>query len=270
MKTSTAYSKYFKQIAKSINSLLKKPVPEYDKEDYHRLRVEIKKLNAFLDALLFCDENFNRDKYFKAFKKIFKQAGKIRESQLEETILKKYEQYAIGHYLSDLKNSINKGQRKFIKIIDKDFRKKIKKSLSKIEPFIDKMNEQKVKEFQEKERSKITDLIQQKNLKPKKVHQLRKLLKVDYYNRKHLDVPGQNINIIREEDEFLVLLGKWHDCRIMNNELEKSITKEAIDPTELNQLLQIDAEVLANSENLMKDINASIETKSLSFLAKKE
>ena len=262
MKTSKTHSKYLKKIAKAINSLLKKPVQEFEKEDYHKLRVGIKKLNALLDSVKFCSKNFKRKKYFKAFKKIFRQSGKIRESQLEESTLKKYEQYYIDHYLSDLENRIRKEQKKFASITDNELRKKINKSFRKIEPFINKMYEQKVDEFMKNERNKINNLIQQKYLKPDQVHELRKRLKIDFYNRKSLGLPDPD-NTIKEEDDFLELLGKWHDCRIMNNQLEKSITEKGVDPTELIQLLKIDAEILLDAENLFKEINTSLATKSL-------
>jgi len=83
---------------------------------------------------------------------------------------------------------------------------------------------------------------------------------VDYYNRKILPL-SDNQNVIEEEDRFLELLGKWHDCRIMNDQLEKSIIEEEIDPTELNALLEINADVSLEADVLFKEINSWIEKK---------
>jgi len=259
-KASKSYLKFLKKITKTINSLLKKSVREYENEDYHQLRVEIKKLNAVLDCLKFCSKNCKRKKYLKPFKKIFKQAGTIREIQLEETMLKKFPQYSIEHYLNDLERRIKKEQKKLSSIINKRLRRKIKRSFGKIKPLIHKIKDQKVKEFMENERKKIKDLIQQKSLAAEDIHEIRKRLKVDYYNRKILPL-SDNQNVIEEEDRFLELLGKWHDCRIMNDQLEKSIIEEEIDPTELNALLEINADVSLEADVLFKEINSWIEKK---------
>ncbi|MDP4286162.1 MAG: CHAD domain-containing protein [Bacteroidota bacterium] len=253
-----------KKIAKSFNSLLKKPVEKFGKEDYHKLRVEIKKLRVILDYGKYCDKKFKRKKYFKTFKKIFKQSGKIREYQLEESVLKKYEQYSIAQYLMDIENRIKKEENKIPSMLDKEFWKKANKAFGDIDASIKKLDEQKVDEFTKSVRSKIKDIILPGYLEPEQVHPLRKLLKVDYYNRKFLDLKDQE-KITREEDNFLTMLGEWNDCHTMNNQLEKSIAQEKIDPTLLLQLLKLDAEILLNSENLLKDINSRLSLKRLPF-----
>lgn len=257
MKASKSYLKFFKKITKTINSLLSKPVQEYANEDYHRLRVEIKKLNALLNCLQFCSKKFKRKKYFKPFQKIFRQAGKIRELQLQESMLKKKPEHSIEHYLSSLEKRIRRGQKKFASQVHKKSRKKIKKSFRKIEPFLTKMNDRKVAEFMQNERKKIKRLMQQKSLATEDIHEIRKCLKVDYYNRKIHPLPEPNV--LNEEDQFLELLGNWHDCRILNDQLEQLIIKEEIYPTELNALLQIHADVSLDADVLFKEINLWIE-----------
>ncbi len=64
---------------------------------------------------------------------------------------------------------------------------------------------------------------------------------------------------IKAEDDFLELLGSWHDCVVLNNQIETSILKAKIDPAELAELLKINAVVSLQSENLFNEINATLE-----------
>lgn len=261
MKTATILSKYFKKLTKNINKVLKKPDDEYGEEDYHQLRVGIKKMNALLGLIKFCSENFKRKRYFKPVKKIFKQSGRVREWQLEEAALGNCTSYSPEHYLREVNTRIKKEQDNFHYINNKKLKKKRKKSFKKIAPFLKHIHKKEVNIYIEKERKKTNDLIQQKSLKPMQVHELRKRLKVDFYNRKSLAL-ACNDNLT-EEDNFQELLGKWHDGRTMTDHLEKSIMKEEIDLTELKQLLEVDEEILFNTQNLLKEINTRLDTKSL-------
>jgi len=72
----------------AIYLLMKRPRDKFTTHTFHRLRVEIKKLNAFLQLIGFCSNDFKRKKTFKPFGKLFRQAGKVRELQLEKKVLK--------------------------------------------------------------------------------------------------------------------------------------------------------------------------------------
>jgi CHAD domain-containing protein len=260
MKTSKSHLKYLRKIIKKINSLLKKPSGKFENEDYHKLRVEVKKLNALLDLIQFCFHNFNKKKYSGLFKKVFKQAGTVREIQLEESTLKNYPNFSIKYYLSDLEKKVNKEKKIFAHLVNKKLIRKNKKLMCQLKPFINKILKKDSVKFLENERNKTTILMHQKPLKPEQVHKLRKRLKVDFYNRKEFDGPNKNI---AEEDNLLELLGKWHDCRTLNNQLERAALKEEIDPVELGQLLEINAEISLNAKNLFNTINARIGTEAL-------
>ena len=91
MKTSKSGSGYLKKIRKNIIALLKKSPEKFEDEDYHKLRVEIKKLKAIAGFIEFSNKKFSKKKHLKPFIKVYKQAGKIRELQLEESFLKKEE-----------------------------------------------------------------------------------------------------------------------------------------------------------------------------------
>ena len=79
--------KYFNKRKSTIDSILKKSNSKYNSKTIHKLRIEIKKLNALFDLIYFCENNFKQKKTFEPLKFIFRQAGKVRELQLEEEMI---------------------------------------------------------------------------------------------------------------------------------------------------------------------------------------
>src|SRR5436190_20764312 len=87
----------------AITTFLEQPRDQYTPETFHKLRVEIKKLNALFDLIDFCSKDFKRKKTFRPYHKIFRQAGKVRELQIEETIV---QNYCNEHCLVDYQNKL--------------------------------------------------------------------------------------------------------------------------------------------------------------------
>ena len=250
MKIPKSYLKYFKKIEKNIVGVLQMPSENFAKEDYHKLRVEIKKLNAVLTSLEFCFKSFKKERYQKGLQQLFKQAGKVRNYQLEESSLRTN---PVPQYLSDLAKTIEKEKIKFAALHDKLHIKKIKKTFKKIERFIKKMHRKDLQKFVENERNKIRHFFQKDALLPGNLHAMRKLLKIDFYTRKITDQPVAE-NLVEEENTFLELLGQWHDCQTMNRLLQKSIFKGVRSAEELHDLSKMNAEIKGTSDNLLKDI----------------
>ncbi len=257
MKTKKTLLKYFNKLAKKLNKSLTKPSNKYEEEDYHTLRVEVKQLNALLYLADFCAAHFNRKKYFRQAEKIFKQSGKVREFQLEVSTLKKFASFSVEHYLSDVKDHIQKAENRFHSVVSKKRKLRVKKDLKKIASLLTKIHKKKMKLYLKKESEKIHDIMRQKPLHPLQVHELRKRLKVDFYTKKSLHLADDRR--LKEEDSFQELLGKWHDSRSVNDLLEKSIIKEKIDAEELKQLLEIHEEILFNSKKLLEEINSRLD-----------
>lgn len=258
MKSSTSYLKYLKKIAKTINKILKNSPGKLENEDFHQLRVAIKKLEALMDFTAFNAEKFKKKKHFKAFKKIFRQSGKIREWQLEKHMLEKYPLYDIDQYLKKISRRIRKEEKKFALLNNKKQRRKINKSLRKMEPYIKKANEEMLIQFIENETNKTKNIIHQTPLEPGEVHELRKRLKVDFYNKK---MPGFKNKKIEDEAEFLELIGNWHDSRLLNNLLEKAIIKDKIEQEELKNIIEINYEIFFDAKKMLEEINDKVAEK---------
>ncbi len=215
-------SRFLKKTRKKILWLLKKSPKKFEDEDYHKLRVEIKKLKSVAGFIEFSNKHFSRRQQLKPFSKVYKQAGKIRELQLEEAFLKKNNVQFIQHYLDDMAKRIKKEKKKFGSLISKKTREKTKNVMREIEPILAKTDDNDVIQFMNNERSQIASLIQNLPLNPENAHKLRKILKEDFYTRKRIDWPSQKL---KAEDHLLELLGKWHDCVVLNGQIGTSILK---------------------------------------------
>ena len=254
-------SPYFKKRAINIQNILSIPPEEYGKEEYHKLRVEIKKLHAILDLIKYCHSDFQKKKYFKPFKKIFIQSGKIRELQLEESLLEKYNTHKIKKVLLKVKEAIKKEEKKFCQLIQKKQKGKIEKNNNKIALHLEDIPNDKVNEFIEIEKKNINSLIRESPLAASNLHELRKTLKRTFYSRESLHLTDNNKK--DKQDNFQELLGNWHDSKMMSDLIEKSIIKKKINTEELKQLLQIDEELSVHRSLLYNQINNTVMTKDL-------
>lgn len=258
MKTETALKKYLKRRAKAITAILQKPSRAYTVATFHKLRVEIKKLNALFQLVNDCSEDFKRKKTFKPFKSVFRQAGEVRELQLVEAMLKKYNfKSSLKVYLNGLKKLRVKDQRDFFLIISKKFLAKLKKTYLDVIPFLNEPDRKQVNQYMEKKRKIIETLFGQVSLNAEHVHELRKQLKQFYYNRKSLALLKQSKQP-SETDELLELLGKWHDKQVIIGHLQKAMDADGVKQKEVTRLKDIKAKLSSDSEMLFTKIYTAL------------
>lgn len=257
-------AKYLKNRRDAINSILEKPKRLYATATFHKLRVEIKKLNAFFDLIKFCSKDFKQKKTFKPFKLIFNQAGKVRELQVEEAMLKKY---FLDNLLTGYRNSLKKlrlqEQKDYFFIANKELASELKKKYRDIVPFIAHIDKKKVKNYMKKKKNKIEKLLSQDTLETPQVHALRKRLKMFNYNTKSLNLDKQEKSLANK-DVLPELLGKWHDCQVVIKHLKKSMNNIGINPKEVTQCETIEANISSDSQELLNKINAAIHTSNFS------
>ena len=257
-------AKYLKNRRDVINNLLEKPKRLYTSATFHKLRVELKKLDAFFDLIKFCSKDFKRKKTFKPFKLIFNQAGKIRELQVEEAMLKKY---FLDNLLTGYGNSLKKlqlqEQKDYFSIANKKLASELKKRYRDIAPFITHMDKKKVKNYMKKKKNKIEKLFSQDTLETPQVHALRKRLKMFNYNRKSLNLDKEKKSL-SNKDVLPELLGKWHDCQVVIKHLKKSMNTVGINSEELTQCETVKANISSDSQELFNKINAAIHTSNFS------
>lgn len=259
MKVKSELKNNFIARTKAIDVLLEKPVQKFTVEDFHKLRVEIKKLKSQFKLVNFCSKKFEWKKHFKSFQSIFQQAGKVRELQVEEASLKKYALYkGLKTYIKKLKKVRQEEKFFFLLMINKDLRTRLKKSKKRVLSLIETINKKDAKSYLNKKRKQIENLISGKQLKIEKAHELRKLIKEFYYNIKSLNFPKQ-IKLLKETDSFQTVLGKWHDCEVIKVHLNEAMEdKAAMGPSEIKQLKKVKTKLSADCEILFNKINTAI------------
>jgi CHAD domain-containing protein len=250
--------KYLKRRIETIDFLLNTPERFYTVSTFHQLHLEIKKLKALIDLIEFCSKDFNRGKIYKPFKRIFRQAGKVRELQVEESMLKKYAPIGfLKEYRHSLKQLRLKEKEKYFLIANKRRVASVRKKYHEILSFISQVDENKANSFMENKKERIEKLINQSSLPPSKIHSLRKQLKRFNYIRKYFDLEKLDYPV-PEEIILPQLLGKWHDSQDFVNSLESARNTVIANQAELQQLEKIKEKVTSDIEILLYKINKAI------------
>lgn len=253
-----ALKKYLKKRENAITLILEKRQHYYTAETFHLLRVEIKKLNALFQLLKYSSKKFKANKTIKPFKLIFKQAGKVRELQIEESLLKKHFSFnLVKNYRNHLKQLRLKERDYYFSITNDAFIKGLKKKYHIILPLLTKINCKQATHYMLAKKTKIKKILHQDTLETKQAHKLRKALKEYQYNEKSLTLNSPNKSI-PNKTILPILLGKWHDYQVIIKNIKKSIDSGEINPTESNQLENIKATLILKREILFNKINAAL------------
>lgn len=253
-----APKKYLNSRKVNIDFLLGKPKRNFTPGTFHKLRIELKKLNAFLDLVNYCSKSFRKKETFKPFRQVFRQAGKVRELQLQEAMLKKYfPNNSIPEFKALLRKNRLKETRLFFSLIDQKMGTRIENKFIEIESFLPKIKSKKAAGYLDKVIETIKNLIKQSTLQKEQLHELRKRLKTLNYNRGSLALKGYG-NQISKKDKLPGLLGDWHDLQVMINHLNKGLDNGRINPNEVIQLEKLKTKISAESELLFAQICEAI------------
>lgn len=249
--------KYLKSREDSILFILKKPRRLYTAGIFHKLRVDIKKLNALNDIIKYCSPEFKRKKVFSPFKQIFKQAGKVRDIQIEEAMLKKYfKANLLKEYRKDLRQLRLKEQETYFSIINKKSLRNLIKSRRVIQSFIGDVNKKKIHYYQDDKNIEIARLLNQNHLVKAQAHELRKRLKIVNYNQKIISLKKDDT--MQQLESLTELLGKWNDGQVTIRNLKKAINDSSINTHEVNQLKEIKTLITSDNEKLFSQIKHTV------------
>jgi len=190
---------------KRLLSLLKSFPSAKEKEELHRMRLEIKKIKALLRLIHFNDKGFREHKHFIPFRAIFREAGTIRDAGLRKELLEQYTQIHTPFFRSP-----SLALRKFKKEIPAHI-KAVRKQKKII---LDEIRDIKSRTYSLYlyKRNKELITVLSAGITQKDLHGLRKLIKEIIY-----------LTLIKKKkskiDPFLIesaeLIGNWHDKKIL-------------------------------------------------------
>ena len=250
--------KYFNNRVEKINQLLSRPGQKFTAAAFHHLRVEIKKLNALLEMINSCALHFRLKKSSRYTKQLFRLAGKVRELQLEEAMLKRYlPGRPKSGYLDLLKKLLSREKERFYLLINPGFINYLNMSWIELLPYFDELNKKKLDHYLNDRQKKIRELVLQKNLKVGQIHELRKRLKQLDYNRKSLGLTSED-KTQKSVVSITDLLGKWHDCLVMTGHLKKAIHSGQLGEQEMGQIQRVKTKLIVKSKVLLGRIKSSI------------
>ena len=253
-----ALEKHIKNQKKALNLILKKANGSYTVKTFHELRVEIKRLKALFELIAFCSKKFKSKKTFKPFKTIFKEAGEIREIQLEQSILEEQPNfYLLKEYPNRLKKQEKKKRKNFFSIANKRLIKKLKEKYHKITNLIPKISKKKVNRYKSTLRKEVKKIIRKNIFKKNQIHEFRKRLKVYQYNEK-IGNPNEHNKLIPEKNVLSDMLGEWHDYEVLSFHLKKIILFYKKNSNERQLLKSIKAVVTLKKRLLFSKINATL------------
>jgi CHAD domain. len=215
---------------------LQSVINEFDMEEIHSFRVEIKQLKSFLRLLKIDLKHPARLKFPKYLNKIYKFLGRIRVFQLQQqNISKAMNEIGLVIPLSYL-NILNENAAKFQKKV-KELAKDIK-SINKGKADLERHSPHKLyyktlERFVDSRMNAIRNLLLPEVPKEKSLHVIRKLLKDIQYNIplmvKDLMKRPDSGNLLENRIKSATgLLGEFHDIRIALRLLDEELTKHHI------------------------------------------
>lgn len=257
-----ALEKYFKKQAITIHSLLELDPKNFTADTFHKLRVEIKRVKAMVNLIDFCSKKWKPKKTFKPFEVIFKQAGKVREIQLQLALLGEQPSFnLIKGCEKELKKKLDKELRLFFRTAKSSSSRKLEKKHRTIIELFLQTGKKKRNRYRNDKKREIKKLLRKNTLKKRQVHTLRKLLKIYDYNEKILKYPVQN-KVLRNRNRLMEMMGQWHDYQISIRQLKKT-SRNCSNANEMELLENIKTLFISKRKALFDQINAALRHQNL-------
>ena len=249
-------NKYLNKCTEEIAGILIRNPRSMKAEDYHKIRISIKKIKALFELIEFCNDKFPAKKHFKAFKPLFKQAGEIRDNYIQQSLIKKYAIPQTNEYLSELNKSAKAEKQAFGQFAGNTEADKLKKEAFELEEIILDLKKKDIAKYFRKTAEKIENALRKNHMREKKLHLLRMKLKSYYYNLKIMNEEKTLIPIIKDLEE---LLGKWHDLKLTSGQLRLALDAQVADKIESARLVLIRNKLLKEKKSCLEKISARMD-----------
>jgi len=228
-------------------------------DDIHQLRVTIKKLKALVHLLESASHAPDVGIMNKSFEKIFKAAGKVRDSEVGLALLgqlEKEQQVTLGRHkriLSDKKKKALEEYRDFCEDVKVNVHPSKAKKIHRL--FSSGISILGMKHYLVGQIKDLIQLMEEKNAGYRQLHELRKVLKEYVYNAGLINdcmlqnnVMSRHIEALREKGDQL---GRLHDRVLMLGIIGKSREQKGFSFTELKKFRLISSRL---ERNLEKDV----------------
>ena len=239
--------KHYRALRKLIITINK----DFETEAIHKLRVEYKKLRAFLRMISNEKPSQEKIKIPHKLKKAYAIAGSIRDLQLQQksiTGITTAVAKETKSYLKKLRRQVRILQPQFRNIpLDKTIDKRIKKTEKLI---LEKINTIVAGRFVDNNCAAIVSIITGKNFNDANMHAIRKHLKDIFYTIQKLESAGAEINF--QSGEILNAEKKYFDELLekFGNLQDKSTSISLLEEHRIRPLGKADNEILMRIRNV--------------------
>lgn len=246
-----ALQKSFKRYYERVLKILSIPRQHFMPEHFHKLRVNIKKINALLLLTDYCIPSFKRKKHYKPLHQLFMQAGRVRETQLQIKFLKSFGSLpGIMPYLKVLKNELSIEKEKFFSMAAVPLSFKAGTVVKAME----KADKKEVMHYLNKKEKRIRKHFHHIRMNMEKLHSLRIELKRWIYCMESLGLPLPGKYMILAED-----LGKWHDCYVNQQQLTAAMNYDRLPMETVRSFNILQKELRLKEKKLLTVIHQTIE-----------
>lgn len=252
-------NKYLDKRLEQINAIIKKTPNSFSSETYHQLRVEIKKIRFVVALVQFNDKTFKKKKILQLLDIIFKNAGKVREMDIEKAVLKQYLNFKLFDcYKVKIEEKQQRAKINFFSSIGQIDNSLLDQLHKAILPSLRKTSKRKIEGFLKYQNEIVNKHFKKTSLNTDEWHELRKTLKKVLYTEKILYKKETNKKSLAEE--FSDLLGKWHDLCVIIDHLKKEIKSKKIKQQEKLFLEKIILKLIYKSDKYLKEVQFKINT----------
>ncbi|RZS95115.1 CHAD domain-containing protein [Cecembia calidifontis] len=240
MATEPIYNNFLKEHLDQVSQHLSRFFESKGAEDIHQLRVNIKKIKALIQFFEHLEPDTNYKKLFQPIRKLFKQAGEIRELQLH--LIR----------LESLPERDEKNEKKLIAKLEKSINRFLKNK-EKWDKYLNRFQENTSQIDLNFEANTLTayfnsTLLKTNNkLRKGEFHEARMKIKIILYLKSLFTEQQQHAIRINFEflDQLQEKIGNWHDL-LVSHKMSKEKNQEKV--------------ILQELETLEKELNATSNT----------
>ena len=178
-------------------------------ETLHEIRIDIKKIKAILGLLNASEKQFKAHKNFIPFRNIFRKAGKIRDADVHEHLLRNHEMDKDHCTIGDVSR-----QKQFISFASniQSFIKTVKRQRNKLEPDLKRVKKNDLSRYLRKQQEEIKSQLFPRP-KMRYIHKTRKAVKeVVYLSEPNGSLTSNEINFY---DKIQKKIGELHDKQVL-------------------------------------------------------
>jgi CHAD domain-containing protein len=250
------FEQYFRKRLKTIRKRLILPVEAFTPMVFHRLRVEIKRINALMALIAFHHTDFPRQKYFRPFRRLFKRVGNIRDSQVEAELIERYGLRARkGAYWKALQKRQHQYWKAFRRWDLSRLLKQMNRSAKQLSPYLKRLSETQWQQYLLKTRQSVREQLARRSPSEDQLHDVRKTLKELFYNATIL--PSTPLMIKSEMEQMNALqdlLGNWHDQYVTLARIKRACRQISLTDRQRRRLNRIRKTLHAEKDALLARI----------------